>query len=94
MFVQKATPLKISIKYVDHAHERALSPEYPFSSLGPGAATLLKKLTDHDLPPSEQVDIRKCPNSLNVHEWSLVVKAFVEWPFAPEVGYLSLPLND
>jgi transcription factor 1 len=67
MFVQKATPLKISI-----------------NSLGPGAATLLKKLTDHDLPPSEQVDIRKSPNGLNVHEWSLVVKAFVEWPFAPE----------
>ncbi|KAF9010691.1 ribosomal RNA adenine dimethylase-domain-containing protein [Cyathus striatus] len=44
--------------------------------LGPGGQTLL---TDYDL----SVDPAKHPRELNTEEWTSIVKAFNEWPFAP-----------
>jgi hypothetical protein len=55
------------------------------SLLGPGAKNLLPKLTDKTLPLDERVDIKKTPRSLDIREWALVVRAFKEWPFRPEV---------
>ena len=55
------------------------------SLLGPGAKNILPKLTDKNLPPEKRVDIKKTPRSLDIREWALVVRAFKEWPFRPEV---------
>ncbi|PFH52092.1 hypothetical protein AMATHDRAFT_39801 [Amanita thiersii Skay4041] len=52
--------------------------------LAPGAQTLIKMVTDPDLPLSETLNIEKAPRSLTVEEWKILVKAFHEWPFAPE----------
>jgi transcription factor 1 len=46
-------------------------------------------LTKPDLPASERVDVKKTIKALEVHDWALVLKAFDDWPFAPEVS-LSL----
>ncbi|KAI0342001.1 S-adenosyl-L-methionine-dependent methyltransferase [Trametopsis cervina] len=54
------------------------------TTLGPGAETLLKMLTDPSLPPAEILDIQKSPRELNIAEWALVVRAFSSWPFAPD----------
>ena len=60
-----------------------------FSLLGPGAKNILPKLTDKNLPVEERVDIKKTPRSLDISEWGLVVRAFKEWPFRPEVRLFS-----
>jgi len=60
------------------------------SSLAPGAATLLKTLTDPSLPPEQRLDISKPPRGLTVADWALLVRAFELWPFAPE----DLMVND
>ncbi|KZT00848.1 S-adenosyl-L-methionine-dependent methyltransferase [Laetiporus sulphureus 93-53] len=54
------------------------------NSLAPGAATLLKVLQDPSLPPEEQVDINKAPRDLSLADWALIVRAFDNWPFAPQ----------
>ncbi|KAI0812800.1 S-adenosyl-L-methionine-dependent methyltransferase [Irpex lacteus] len=54
------------------------------STLGPGAETLLKVLTDKSLPPEQQVDIMTQVRKLNVSDWALIIRAFHNWPFAPE----------
>jgi len=54
------------------------------SHLAPGAGTLIKALTKPELPASERVDVKKPIRSLTVDDWRLVLKAFDEWPFAPE----------
>ena len=59
--------------------------DHTLSLLGPGAKSLLPKLTDKNLPVEERVDVKKSPRSLELHEWALVVRAFKEWPFRPEV---------
>ncbi len=58
-----------------------------FRTLGPGAETLLKVLTDKSLPPEQQVDISTQVRKLNVSDWALIIRAFHNWPFAPEVSY-------
>ena len=30
-------------------------------------------------------DVKKVVRELTVHEWSILLKAFDEWPFAPQV---------
>jgi len=52
--------------------------------LAPGSAALLKQITNSDLLPSEQVDVRTQVRKLEIREWANLVKAFDEWPFAPE----------
>ncbi|RDB16929.1 Mitochondrial transcription factor 1 [Hypsizygus marmoreus] len=59
----------------------ALSVALP--GLAPGAQTLVKKITDPNLPESERVDVRKRVRTLTADEWALVAKAFNDWPFAP-----------
>jgi transcription factor 1 len=47
---------------------------------------LIKALTKPDLPDSERVDINKSIKELEVRDWALILRAFDEWPFAPEVS--------
>ncbi|THH09807.1 hypothetical protein EW145_g1765 [Phellinidium pouzarii] len=54
------------------------------NSLAPGALNLLHVLTDANLPEEQRLDVNKKVRDLTVDEWALVVKAFDEWPFAPE----------
>ncbi|KIM78942.1 hypothetical protein PILCRDRAFT_75087 [Piloderma croceum F 1598] len=56
------------------------------SHLAPGAAVLIKKLANPDLPVSQQVDIKKSVRALEIRDWALLLKAFDEWPFAPQVS--------
>ncbi|KAH9913355.1 S-adenosyl-L-methionine-dependent methyltransferase [Amylocystis lapponica] len=53
-------------------------------SLAPGAQTLLKALTDPSLPPEQRLDVSKPPRDLTVADWALVLRAFDNWPFAPD----------
>lgn len=55
-------------------------------SLAPGAQSLLRRLTDQELPPEERVDIKKQIRSLDIKDWALILRAFDNWPFAPEVN--------
>ena len=57
------------------------------SLLGPGAKNLLPKLRDKNLPANVRVDTKKASRDLELHEWALLVRAFKEWPFRPEVQY-------
>ena len=60
----------------------------PFSGLGPGAQLLVKKITDSSLPNSERMKSAKTPvREMTVQDWSVLLKAFDEWPFAPEVCF-------
>lgn len=57
-----------------------------FSGLGPGAQSLIKKITDSKLPDSERIDnVKKTVREMTIQDWNVLVKAFDEWPFAPEV---------
>ncbi|KAH9831248.1 S-adenosyl-L-methionine-dependent methyltransferase [Rhodofomes roseus] len=55
------------------------------NSLAPGASILLKALTDPTLPFDQRVEVNKAPRGLTVADWALLVRAFDQWPFAPEV---------
>lgn len=78
-----------SVEALSEVRSSHLSLPFPdrfsVSSLAPGAASLIKPLTDPTLPHSEQLDISKTPRDLNVAEWTLLIRAFDCWPFAPEV---------
>jgi len=60
-------------------------------SLAPGAQSLLKTLTDPSLPPHERVDIKTQIRRLDIKDWALILRAFNNWPFAPEVNKHSPP---
>lgn len=66
---------------------------YPFSSLAPGAGSLLKPLTDPSLPPEQRIDPHKPPRALSLADWALVIRAFDQWPFAPEVSTFVFSLE-
>ncbi|KAG5651167.1 hypothetical protein H0H81_009631 [Sphagnurus paluster] len=57
--------------------------------LAPGAQTLLKKVTDPALPEDQRIDPKKKINKLEAHEWAVLLKAFDEWPFKPELKELE-----
>lgn len=59
---------------------------YLHRSLAPGAQTLIKTMTKSTLPPSERVDVTKLVANLTVSDWASLIRAFDEWPFAPEVS--------
>ena len=63
-----------------------LSPLSAGRSLAPGAQSLLKSLTDPSLPPEQRMDIKKQVRRMDVKDWALLVRAFDNWPFAPEVS--------
>ncbi|KAI0046065.1 S-adenosyl-L-methionine-dependent methyltransferase [Auriscalpium vulgare] len=54
------------------------------SSLAPGADTLLKTITNPELPQEQRVDIRTKVKKLTVSDWALIARAFDDWAFAPE----------
>lgn len=53
--------------------------------LAPGAATLLKKVTADSLSPEERLSPKSAPRALTAKEWKVLVEAFAEWPFKPDV---------
>lgn len=100
LFVLKGQSLKAAIGYVrslsssmaceDYDVDVDLGPLFFFSfagrSLAPGAQTLLKPLTDPNLPPEERIDVNKQIRQLDIRDWALIIRAFSNWPFAPEVS--------
>ncbi|KAJ7132770.1 S-adenosyl-L-methionine-dependent methyltransferase [Mycena crocata] len=52
--------------------------------LAPNAQTLLNKLTAPGLDKKHRVDPKTPIREMSVNDWRLLVKAFDEWPFAPE----------
>lgn len=72
--------------YLTNIVQFSLADHAP-SLLGPGAKNILPKLSGKDVPANERVDIKKTPRSLDMREWALVVRAFKEWPFRPEVQH-------
>ncbi|KAF8658323.1 hypothetical protein AX16_002091 [Volvariella volvacea WC 439] len=54
------------------------------SSLAPGAQVLIKKISDPALPIDERVDVKTLVRQLSINDWQIILKAFGEWPFAPE----------
>lgn len=61
---------------------------YSTSALGPGALEALeKKITDPTLPPSQRIDTDKLIIDLTINDWAVLLKAFHEWPFAPQVKF-------
>ena len=88
LFVLKGHTLKAAIGYVTfpNINRRLILYSLEDRSLAPGAQTLLKKLTDPSLPPEERVDIKKQIRDMDIKDWALVLRAFNNWPFAPEVN--------
>jgi transcription factor 1 len=86
LFVLKSKSLKSALRYDiyglpdEHSHISCFS-----SHLAPGSEVLLKTITDRDLPASERVNVKTEVRKLEIREWANLVKAFDEWPFAPEV---------
>ncbi|KAJ6609896.1 S-adenosyl-L-methionine-dependent methyltransferase [Mycena sp. CBHHK59/15] len=52
--------------------------------LAPNAQTLLKKISVPGLPTNAYVPPDRPIREMDVADWALLVKAFDEWPFAPE----------
>jgi len=55
------------------------------TTVAPGAAILLKSLTNPDAPPEERADVTKYIKDLDIEEWAALVKAFKNWPFRPDI---------
>ncbi|OJT12292.1 Mitochondrial transcription factor 1 [Trametes pubescens] len=54
------------------------------NSLAPGATSLMKDLTDARIPMEERVKPTKSPRDLTLADWTLLLRAFNNWPFRPE----------
>lgn len=54
--------------------------------LGPGAHLLEKKIDDPSLDPSQRINPDMLVRDMGLREWTIVLKAFGEWPFAPVVS--------
>ena len=61
------------------------------ANLAPGAQSLLKVLTDPNLPIEQRVKIETKVRDLTIKDWTLIVRAFKNWPFKPDVG--SFPIT-
>jgi len=57
-----------------------------YSSLAPGAGTLIRMVTDPKLPASQRLDVKMQVRAMTAQDWSILLKAFDEWPFAPGVS--------
>lgn len=67
-------------------HDQSSRKGYHFTDhLAPGAETLIKVIGNHSLPQAERVDVQKPIKALTVDDWAILLKAFDDWPFAPEV---------
>ncbi|KAG6856289.1 hypothetical protein H0H87_005772 [Tephrocybe sp. NHM501043] len=54
------------------------------STLAPNAQILIKAVTKPELSPSERLDVTKKIKDMDARDWSILLKAFDEWPFKPE----------
>ncbi|KAL1942687.1 hypothetical protein VTO73DRAFT_4927 [Trametes versicolor] len=54
------------------------------NSLAPGATSLIKDLTDARVPLEQRVNPTKSPRDLTIADWTLLLRAFNNWPFRPE----------
>jgi len=54
------------------------------SHLAPGAETLIRKVTKDGRSKKDRIDVTKTIRMLTVDDWAVLLKAFDEWPFAPE----------
>ncbi|KAJ7647354.1 S-adenosyl-L-methionine-dependent methyltransferase [Roridomyces roridus] len=52
--------------------------------LAPNAQSLLKVINAPGLEPHQRVDPKTPVRQMSMNDWALLVKAFDEWPFAPE----------
>ena len=87
LFVLKSTPLKDAMKYVFSQLAEISSTDYrSFSSLAPGAKNLLSVITDISLPRDQRINTSKRIRDLNVADWALLLRAFEQWPFKPDVS--------
>ncbi|KAH9942277.1 S-adenosyl-L-methionine-dependent methyltransferase [Epithele typhae] len=55
------------------------------NSLAPGASSLVSTLTDTMLPRHERVNVTKNISELNASDWALILRAFHNWPFKPQL---------
>ncbi|GJJ06511.1 hypothetical protein Clacol_000703 [Clathrus columnatus] len=62
------------------------------SSLAPGAHNLLASI-NKNLPAEQHINVKAKVNELSVKDWATLVKAFKEWPFAPDVRMISNRLS-
>lgn len=60
------------------------------SSLAPGATNLIKPISSVKNPPDQRVDPNKLIKKLSLKEWTVIVRAFDNWPFAPDVRTLPI----
>lgn len=99
LFVLKGQTLKSSIRCArrfsvtcgSYDVDSIVSTSFVDRSLAPGSQTLLRPLTDPSLPPEERVDVKKQIRRLDIKDWALIIRAFNNWPFAPEVSNITLP---
>lgn len=91
LFVLKNTPLKTALKYVSVVHITFTAyADSHRSSLAPGATSLIKDLTDARVPLDQRVKPTKSPRDLTLADWTLLLRAFNNWPFRPEVCFVFL----
>ncbi|KAG5720008.1 hypothetical protein E4T56_gene6859 [Termitomyces sp. T112] len=58
--------------------------------LAPNARVLITAVTNPNLPESEQLDVSKRIKDMDARDWSILLKAFYDWPFRP----LDLTIHD
>ncbi|KAJ7497275.1 S-adenosyl-L-methionine-dependent methyltransferase, partial [Mycena latifolia] len=63
---------------------RATPIKNALTYLAPNAQTLMKKLSAPELNPKQRINPKTPVREMTVADWCLLVKAFDEWPFAPE----------
>ncbi|KAG6830796.1 hypothetical protein H0H92_014645 [Tricholoma furcatifolium] len=54
-------------------------------TLAPNAQILIKTVTDPSRPKEEQLDVSKKIKDMNARDWQILLQAFDEWPFKPDV---------
>ncbi|KAI0633426.1 S-adenosyl-L-methionine-dependent methyltransferase [Trametes polyzona] len=64
------------------------------NSLAPGATSLLKDLQSTQVPLKERVSPTRTPRSMTLADWTLLLRAFNNWPFRPEDLMISDAFKD
>lgn len=99
LFVLKSTALKKALPCVLIDLTLSLMDKIFRRSLAPGASNLIKTISSFKKPADERVDPNKTIKKLDLKDWAIIMKAFDEWPFAPQVSvanffkYVILMLN-
>ncbi|KAI0081915.1 S-adenosyl-L-methionine-dependent methyltransferase [Panus rudis PR-1116 ss-1] len=74
--------------------QKSTSLKDALKHLAPGATSLLKTLTSPDVPPEERVNVDLRIKDLDLKDWTLVVRAFVAWPFKPDDLTIEIYASD